>query len=66
MKIIKVGENQRIVKEKVVYYGISQTEPNKFSIWLDGGSVITNKYPDADTAKLNFEELDKIMREDEQ
>lgn len=65
MKTIKVGGNQCIVKEKVVYYGIPQTEPTKFVIWLDGGGVVTNNYPDAETAKLNFDSLDKIMMEDD-
>ena len=63
MKTIKIGENQCIVKEKVTYYGISQTEPNKLFIWLDGGGVITNNYPDAETAKLNFDSLDKQLLE---
>lgn len=33
-------------------------------IWLDGGGIVNSKYPDAETAKLNFDALDKIMKED--
>ena len=63
MKTIKVGENQCVVKEKVVYYGIPQKEPTNFVIWLDGGGIITNTYPDNNTAKLNFDAFNKAMME---
>ncbi len=63
-KIIQIhGENQHIVKEKVVFYALHQEDPKKMVIWLEGGGVITNSYPDAKTAKDALDSFDKIMHE---
>lgn len=65
-KIIQMpGTNQYIVKEKVVFYGLKQEDPNQITIWLEGGGVTNYSYPDAKTAKDALDSLDKIMREEE-
>ena len=65
MRTIKTGNNQCVVKEKITYYGIPQNDPRMVVIWLDGGGIVNTKFPDAETAKLNFDALDKIMKEDD-
>lgn len=64
MKTIKVGENQRVVKKKITFYGIAADDSKMVKIWLDGGGMINTIYPDSETAKKEFDELDKIMEED--
>lgn len=65
-KIIQMhGTNQCIVKEKVVFYGLEQEDPNKMVIWLESGGVTTYRYPDAKTANDALAYFDKKMREED-
>ena len=64
-KIIQMqGTSQYIVKDKVVFYGLEQEDPNKMTIWLEGGGVTNYCYPDANAAKDALESFDKIMKEE--
>lgn len=61
ISLIKINDDQYIVKSKVVSFGIDQENKKKMFVWLDGGnSIIINTEAEAD-AKWLLEEFTKIF-----
>lgn len=61
ISLIKINDDQYIIKSKVVSFGIDQENKKKMFVWLDGGnSIIINTETEAD-AKWLLEEFTKIF-----
>lgn len=62
-EVISFGDFSNIIADKVIHFGIDESNKRCFKIFLEGPFTVTNQYDTEEVCKKSFENFAKLMNE---